>query len=47
VPDPYVPPEPPPPSPADQVLFDHENRLRAIEGEPPLELGDFLVKSGR
>jgi hypothetical protein len=26
------------------MLFDHENRLRAIEGEPPLTLTDFLVK---
>lgn len=45
VPDPYVAPPPPPtppPSPEDQVLFDHENRLRAIEGAPPLVLSDFL-----
>ena len=49
VPDPYVaPPEPapPPPSPEDVVLYDHENRLRAIEGEPPLDLGDFRKKMG-
>jgi hypothetical protein len=46
VPDPYVPPEPAPPTPTaeDQVLYDHENRIRAIEGEPPLTLGDFLAK---
>lgn len=46
VPDPYVPPEPSPPEPMpeDYVLYDHENRLRALEGQPPLELGDFLVK---
>ena len=47
VPDPYVEPPPPPPeppSPEDQVLFDHENRLRVIEGEPPLTIADFLTK---
>ena len=46
VPDPYV--EPPPvqqtPTPEATVLFDHENRLRAIEGEPPLTLSDFLAR---
>ena len=44
VPDPYVEPEPvpPQPSPEDQVLYDHENRLRAIEGAPPLTIGDFV-----
>jgi hypothetical protein len=44
VPDPYVPPPPPPaekPAPQDAVLFDHENRLRAIEGQPPLTLAEF------
>lgn len=47
VPDPYVPPpepEPAPPPPEDIVLYDHENRLRAIEGQPPLSLGDFKAK---
>jgi hypothetical protein len=46
VPDPYVPPEPAPPTPTpqDQILFDHENRIRAQEGQPPLELGDFVQK---
>lgn len=45
-PDPYVPPEPVPPLPAPEttVLYDHENRLRAIEGAPPLTLGDFITK---
>ena len=45
VPDPYVPPEPVPPEPTgeQQVLYDHENRIRTMEGRPPLELGDFLV----
>ena len=45
-PDPYVEPEPvpPQPSPEDEVLFDHENRIRAIEGQPPLDLADFVAK---
>jgi len=45
-PDPYVEPEPVPPTPAPEttVLYDHENRLRAIEGEPPLSLADFVDK---
>ena len=44
VPDPYVeppPPEPPPPSPEQMVLLDHENRLRAFEGQPPLTMEDL------
>jgi hypothetical protein len=46
VPDPYVPPEPSPPAPAPEstVLYDHENRLRAIEGLPPLTRVDFITK---
>jgi len=46
-PDPYVPPPevPPTPAPETTVLYDHENRLRAIEGEPPLTLVDFLTKA--
>jgi hypothetical protein len=47
VPDPYVPPPPPPapkPSPEDAVLFNHENRIRELEGEPPLVLADFIAK---
>jgi hypothetical protein len=49
VPDPYVPPEPVPPEPtAEQsVLYDHENRIRAQEGAPPLTLGDFITNSVR
>lgn len=45
-PDPYVPPEPVPPTPtADQeIMFDHENRIRAIEGQPPLTAEDFFAK---
>jgi len=46
VPDPYVPPETPPPQPtgAQTTLYDHENRLRVIEGQPPLTLADFVSK---
>jgi hypothetical protein len=46
VPDPYVEPEPVPPVPTveQEVLYDHENRVRALEGEPPLSFGDFLAK---
>jgi len=47
VPDPYVPPEPAartPPTAESQVLFDHENRIRKIEGLQPLKLGDFIAK---
>jgi hypothetical protein len=36
-------PQPPGPSTEDQVLYDHENRLRAIEGEPPLTFGQFVA----
>ena len=47
VPDPYVPPPPvqQTPAPETTVLYDHENRLRAIEGAPPLTLGDFVAKA--
>jgi hypothetical protein len=47
VPDPYVEPEPTPPQPSveDEVLFDHENRIRAIEGQPPLSIADFIAKA--
>jgi hypothetical protein len=46
VPDPYVPPEPVPaaPTPEQTVLYDHENRVRVLEGQPPLALEDFLSK---
>ena len=46
VPDPYVEPEPVPPEPteAQLIMYDHENRLREIEGEPPLSLQDFIGK---
>ena len=46
VPDPYVEPEilPPEPTQEQQILFDHENRIRAQEGAPPLTLEDFVTK---
>jgi hypothetical protein len=46
VPDPYVEPEPVPPTPTQEqeVLFDHENRVRALEGQPPLTMEDFATK---
>src|SRR5207342_1867950 len=46
VPDPYVPPEPvaPTPTPEQQILFDHENRIRSQEGAPPLSVEDFVAK---
>ena len=34
-------PEPPPPAPEDVVLYDHENRIRGLEGQPLLSLEDF------
>ena len=45
-PDPYVaPPEPEVTPPGDDVqdavLYDHENRLRSLEGSPPLSLMEF------
>jgi hypothetical protein len=27
------------------VLYDHENRLRSLEGAPPLTIGEFLSKA--
>jgi hypothetical protein len=46
VPDPYVEPEPvPPTATAEQtLLFEHENRLLALEGQPPLTFEDFFTK---
>jgi hypothetical protein len=35
---------PPAPTVEDQVLFDHENRLRSLEGAPPLTLEEFRKK---
>ena len=46
VPDPYEPPEPVPPVPTPQqeVLYEHENRIRALEGQAPLTIEDLLDK---
>ena len=46
VPDPYVPPAPVTPAPSTEqtVLYDHENRVRALEGQPPLSVADFITK---
>jgi len=46
VPDPYVPPPvvASVPTPEQQILFDHENRIRTFEGEPPLSLDEFTRK---
>ena len=46
VPDPYVPPPdvPPVPTQEQQILFDHENRILAQEGQPPLTAEDFVTK---
>jgi hypothetical protein len=46
VPDPYVAPPPVPPTPTNEqtILYDHENRIRAQEGAPPLTLTDFIAK---
>jgi hypothetical protein len=47
VPDPYVEPEPMPPTPteAQALAFDHENRILALEGQPPLTMADFIGKT--
>lgn len=46
VPDPYIEPEPEPPEPTTEqsIAYDHENRIRALEGQPPLNIMDFLGK---
>jgi hypothetical protein len=47
VPDPYVPPEPGPSQPTEgqALAFDHENRILALEGQPPLSVADFIAKA--
>jgi hypothetical protein len=42
----FLTPPPPSPAPETAVLYDHENRIRAQEGAPPLTLTDFLTKAG-
>jgi hypothetical protein len=48
-PDPYVPLEPVPPTPTNEqtVIYDHENRIRALEGQPPMSPADFIAASNR
>ena len=44
-PDPYVEPPKPPPellATEDVVFFNHENRIRSIEGKPPLTVKEFV-----
>jgi len=45
-PDPYVEPEPLPPAPTTEqsIAYDHENRIRALEGQPPLSFTDLVDK---
>ena len=45
VPDPYVEPPPPPPTPGQEVAFDHENRIRTLEGQPPLTMQEFSKRT--
>ena len=47
VPDAYVEPVPPEPVPTaeQQVLYDHENRVLALEGKPPISVEDFVSKT--
>jgi hypothetical protein len=44
VPEPYAPPKPQPEplSTEDVVFFNHENRLLALEGKPPMTMKDFV-----
>lgn len=46
MPDPYEPPEELPPTATSEqmILYDHENRVRALEGQPPLDFSDFADK---
>jgi hypothetical protein len=47
VPDPYVPPEPvaQTPTPGQEIAFEHENRILALEGLPPISAEDFAAKA--
>ena len=47
VPSAYVEPEVAPPEPTEgqTLAFDHENRIRSLEGQPPLSQADFVKKS--
>jgi hypothetical protein len=41
---PYPPPGPPVPTQEQAIAFDHENRLRSLEGQPPLTVEDFAKR---
>jgi len=45
--DPYVPPEPAAqtPTPGQEIAFEHENRILALEGLPPITAEDFAAKA--
>jgi len=45
--DAYVEPETPPPQATEgqQILYEHENRIRTLEGQPPLSIADFIAKA--
>jgi len=45
--DPYAPPPAAPPQPSNEqtIAYDHENRIRTLEGQPPLTLVDFIAKT--
>lgn len=48
VPDPadeIPPPSAPGPTAEQEILFDHENRVRALEGQPPLTMDEFAAKA--
>jgi hypothetical protein len=47
VPDAYIEPETPPPQATEgqQILYEHENRIRTLEGQPPLSIADFIAKA--
>lgn len=47
VPDPCVEPSAPEPAPEDQVLYNHENRIRSLEGQPPLNLEQFTASKSK
>jgi len=46
VPDPYVPPPEPEDHPAKVALYDHENRIRALEGQPAITQAEFNKRGG-
>ena len=43
-PDPYVPPPEPEPGAAETALYDHENRIRVLEGQPPMTREEFQAR---